>query len=224
MNLKKIGAFLKELRGEKGLTQEQLAEHLNVSGRTVSRWETGSNMPDLDILLLLSDYYAVDIREILDGERKGENMEKEQLETLQKAADYSSLRELALLRKLILIVAAGCAAWGITFAMMLRFMDSVTDGFIVLVFTLAGVLAYSAGVLCFRANRRIDGCLNCLLAAFIGLITGNFLLLILFFGKGTYHNYGIIGVYYCALTILAVFLLAGIGVTLFNKRNFDRQK
>ena len=37
----KIGIFLKELRKEKKLTQEQLAEKLNVSGRTVSRWETG---------------------------------------------------------------------------------------------------------------------------------------------------------------------------------------
>lgn len=37
----KIGIFLKELRKEKKLTQEQLAEKLNVSGRTVSRWEMG---------------------------------------------------------------------------------------------------------------------------------------------------------------------------------------
>ena len=42
----KIGNFLKKLRKEKGITQEQLAEILNVSGRTVSRWETGNNMPD----------------------------------------------------------------------------------------------------------------------------------------------------------------------------------
>lgn len=41
MNQIKIGIFLKELRKEKKLTQEQLAEKLNVSGRTVSRWETG---------------------------------------------------------------------------------------------------------------------------------------------------------------------------------------
>lgn len=90
MNLKKMGGFLKELRKEKGMTQEQLAEYLNVSGRTVSRWETSSNMPDIDILIHLSDYYEVDIRELLDGERKSENMEKEVEETILKVADYSN--------------------------------------------------------------------------------------------------------------------------------------
>ena len=41
MDQQKIGRFLKELRKERKLTQEELAERLNVSGRTVSRWETG---------------------------------------------------------------------------------------------------------------------------------------------------------------------------------------
>jgi len=41
VNQQKIGSFLKELRKEKGLTQEQFSEIMNVSGRTVSRWETG---------------------------------------------------------------------------------------------------------------------------------------------------------------------------------------
>ena len=43
MDQQKIGRFLKALRKEKGLTQEQLAEQFSVSSRTVSRWETGSN-------------------------------------------------------------------------------------------------------------------------------------------------------------------------------------
>ena len=51
MDQVKIGNFLKKLRKEKGITQEQLAEILNVSGRTVSRWETGNNMPDISILV-----------------------------------------------------------------------------------------------------------------------------------------------------------------------------
>ena len=47
MDQQKIGEFLKTLRKEKNLTQEYLADKMNVSRRTVSRWETGSNLPDL---------------------------------------------------------------------------------------------------------------------------------------------------------------------------------
>ena len=61
MNLEKTGSMLKDLRKEKGMTQEQLGEKFGVSRRTVSRWETGSNMPDLDVLVELSDSYDGDI-------------------------------------------------------------------------------------------------------------------------------------------------------------------
>ena len=89
MNQQKIGEFLKHLRKEQGLTQEQLAEAFYVSSRTVSRWETGSNMPDLEILIELADFYHVDIREIIDGERKSENMDNETKDTLKKVAAYA---------------------------------------------------------------------------------------------------------------------------------------
>lgn len=91
MNAKKIGAFLKRLRKEKGITQEQLAEILGVSGRTVSRWETGNNLPDLSILVQIAEFYDVEIKEILNGERIGENMNSELKETLLKVADYHEL-------------------------------------------------------------------------------------------------------------------------------------
>ena len=70
----RIGSFLKALRKEKGLTQEQLAEQLGVSARTVSRWETGSNMPDISLLIELAEFYEVSIPEIVSGERKNEQM------------------------------------------------------------------------------------------------------------------------------------------------------
>lgn len=91
MDTKKIGGFLRELRKENGLTQEQLAEIIFVSGRTVSRWETGTNMPDLSILIELAEFYDVEIKEILEGERKSGMMEKEMKETLSKVADYNKL-------------------------------------------------------------------------------------------------------------------------------------
>ena len=90
MDQQKIGRFLKDLRKEKNLTKEQLAEQFQISRRTVSRWETGSNLPDLDILIEMADYYDVDLRELLDGERKSEKMNKELEETVLKVADYSN--------------------------------------------------------------------------------------------------------------------------------------
>ena len=66
----KIGNFLRDLRKEKNMTQEALAEVFQVSNRTISRWETGSNMPDISLLVEIADYYDLDIREIINGERK----------------------------------------------------------------------------------------------------------------------------------------------------------
>lgn len=85
----RIGEFLRELRKEKGLTQEQLAEQFNVSRRSVSRWETGSNLPDLSILVELAEFYDVDIKEIIDGARKSEMMNEEVKEVAFKMADYA---------------------------------------------------------------------------------------------------------------------------------------
>ena len=103
----KIGKYLQELRKEKGLTQEQLAEHVGVARRTVSRWETGSNMPDLDILIELSDFYDVDLRELLNGERRSEQMDKEMKETVLQVADYSNEEKARLLRRMHWLFIAG---------------------------------------------------------------------------------------------------------------------
>ena len=98
MNQVKIGEFLRELRKGKGLTQEQLAEQFNISRRSVSRWETGSNMPDVGLLIEIADFFDVDIREIIDGERKSENMDKEK-ETLKKVAEYADAEKAKLKKK-----------------------------------------------------------------------------------------------------------------------------
>ena len=90
MNQQKIGEFLKHLRKDKGLTQEQLAEEFGVSSRSISRWENGNTMPDISIIIELADFYDVDIREIIHGERKSENMDKELKDTLVTVADYTN--------------------------------------------------------------------------------------------------------------------------------------
>ena len=90
MDQMKIGNFLKELRKEKGITQAQLAETLNVSARTVSRWETGSNMPDISILVDIADYYDISIPEIINGERKSEIMNEEERKIAKTMSDYAT--------------------------------------------------------------------------------------------------------------------------------------
>jgi len=90
MDQKKIGTFLKELRKEKGITQEQFAEHLGTSGRTISRWETGSNMPDISLLVEIAEFFDVSIPEIINGERKSENMNKEVKEVAETLSEYAT--------------------------------------------------------------------------------------------------------------------------------------
>ena len=107
MDLMKIGKYLQDCRKEKGLTQEQLADKLGVARRTVSRWETGANMPDLDILIELSDLYETDLREILNGERKSEHMNEELKETVLQVADYSNEEKERLLKKMHWLFIAG---------------------------------------------------------------------------------------------------------------------
>lgn len=107
MNQQKTGEFLKVLRKEKGLTQEQLGEKFYVSSRTVSRWETGSNLPDLQTLIELAEFYEIDIREIINGERKSENMDKEMKETLVKVSEYSDSEKKTKAKKINILFALG---------------------------------------------------------------------------------------------------------------------
>lgn len=91
MDQVKIGLFLKELRKEKQLTQEEVGEIFNVSRRTVTRWETGYNMPDLSLLVEIADFYNVDLREIFEGERKEKKMNKDTKETIEMVAEYNAI-------------------------------------------------------------------------------------------------------------------------------------
>ena len=96
----KIGAFLKTLRKEKNLTQEQAAEQLGVSNRTVSRWETGTNMPDIGLLLEIAELYGVSIPELIEGERKSEKMNEEAKEVAARMSDYAETEKTTILKNI----------------------------------------------------------------------------------------------------------------------------
>lgn len=76
----KIGKFIAQCRNEKGLTQEALGEILGVSNKTISRWENGHYLPDIEMMQLLSKEFNVSINELISGERLKESNYREKAE------------------------------------------------------------------------------------------------------------------------------------------------
>lgn len=68
-----IGEFIALKRKEKNLTQKQLADHLGVSNKTISKWENGKCMPDYSIVKLLCRELDITVAELMDGEAKEDN-------------------------------------------------------------------------------------------------------------------------------------------------------
>ncbi len=181
MDQKKIGAFLKTLRKEKGLTQAQLAEHFNVSDRSVSRWETGSNMPDLGLLVEIAEYYHLDVSEIIDGERKGEKMALS--ETLEKVAEYTEAEKQNLRRNTIRKIGWIVCAFGafiIISAMTIFPSDSSWGGIYSVVGSIVaavGIYQLSGGVSRIAGStlRRIAVAVICIVVMLCGLIFVDYL-------------------------------------------------
>ena len=83
-------------------------------------------MPDLDILLELADFYSVDLREILDGERKSEQMNEELKETVLQVADYSNEEKARLLKRMHWMFIAGLIGFIVFLVITLLGLDTVS--------------------------------------------------------------------------------------------------
>lgn len=95
-----FGQFVSQLRKERGLTQRDLAEQLNISDKAVSKWERGLNLPDISLLLPLAELLGVSAPELLKGERLPENstfskedVENMMRETLRLSGEEAHTRE-----------------------------------------------------------------------------------------------------------------------------------
>ena len=78
MNQEKIGKFIAELRKEKNMTQQELADRLGITDRAVSNWENGRRLPDLSMITILAKELNVEVSELLNAKK----MSKEELEKL----------------------------------------------------------------------------------------------------------------------------------------------
>ena len=91
MDLEKIGKFIAESRKAKNITQQELAEKLGVSDRTIGNWETGRNMPDVSLFKPLCSELDITLNDLLSGEKVQEKEEKEKFEeNIVKTIDYSN--------------------------------------------------------------------------------------------------------------------------------------
>ena len=76
MESEKIGAFIRQLRKERGMTQKELAATLGVTDKAVSKWELGASLPDVALLLPLAEALGVSATELLGGARAPELPER----------------------------------------------------------------------------------------------------------------------------------------------------
>ena len=81
MDMVKMGRFLSELRKNHNFTQAELGEKLGVTNKTISRWETGTYMPPVEMLEELSNMYGLSINEILSGKKLSDEEYKEMAES-----------------------------------------------------------------------------------------------------------------------------------------------
>lgn len=94
MDQEKIGKFIAYMRREKKITQNELAEKLGVTDRSVSNWENGKNMPDLSLFKPLCEILNISINELLSGERiTKENYQEKLEENIVNTIDYTTKKE-----------------------------------------------------------------------------------------------------------------------------------
>lgn len=135
MNQEMIGKFISSCRKDKGLTQIQLAEKLNISNRAVSKWETGKSIPDVSIMLDLCEILGITVNELLSGERIV-SMEDYQKKAEQNMVDLQKKKmqaEKSLLKVCIMWIVIAVLLSPIHFAINYYFPENHETGIGVLI-------------------------------------------------------------------------------------------
>jgi transcriptional regulator with XRE-family HTH domain len=129
MNQEKIGRFIAELRKEKNMTQQELADKLNITDRAISHWENGRSMPDAGVILDLCKILNINVNELLSAkkikEEKYNERAEESLLEMRREIETQNKRILTLNKiiinlAIILFVVIGLAATFIEMSMLIR--------------------------------------------------------------------------------------------------------
>ena len=129
MNQEKIGKFIADLRKEKNMTQQELANKLKITDRAISHWENGRSMPDAGIMLELCRVLDIDVNELLSAkkikeEKYNERAENNLLEMRREIETQNkrilTLNKIIIILAVIAFTAVGFAATFIEMPMLIR--------------------------------------------------------------------------------------------------------
>lgn len=140
MDMQKMGSFLKELRKDKNMTQEELGEKLGVTNKTISRWETGKYMPPVECLEMLSDMYGLSINELLSGKQLESDDYISNAEDNLKSTLFAMEKETKRFERGMIILFAITTILAIIAISILPFSDTMTDSEIVRQFIVMGII------------------------------------------------------------------------------------
>ena len=161
MDQVKIGKFIQEVRKEQNLTQKEVAEKLNISDKTVSKWETGNGLPEVGLMLPLCKLLGLSVNELLSGERLDEKQYHERAEknimSLMNERKYAK-KKTAILMIIAFSVIITCCALFIVVGL------AEMEAWLRILLIVIGFIAMSAVILCicFLDNEIGDfECVKC---------------------------------------------------------------
>ena len=155
----KIGKFIAKCRKEKNMTQNELAEKLNITDRAVSKWETGNGMPDSSVMLELCNTLGINVNDLLNGEKL--NNEKESSNTILELLNDNEIKNKSLMVGVWTILIFTSILYIIILTLLLiGFKESKNFNFLIIISTILFLLANFFG-LKLEANAGYYECKNC---------------------------------------------------------------
>ena len=161
MDQVKTGQFIKTCRKEKNLTQREIAEKLNISEKTVSKWETGNGLPEVGLMLPLCELLEISVNELLSGERLDEKEYHEKAEQnimslIQEKAEAKKKLIIAVIIGVITLLA------GLTICLLAELLEMELWLRIVLGVLGAVIVVTGIGLACFlERDAGVYECKHC---------------------------------------------------------------
>ena len=147
MNQRKIGEFIANRRKALKLTQKQLAERLEISDKTISKWETGKGLPEVSLMLPLCTCLGINVNELLSSvQLSGENYRKKAEENIMDLVKEREENKKKII--LVIIIAMTCIIAGTTIILVTGLIEMATNIRIILIIIATAIVIVGIVVAC----------------------------------------------------------------------------